>query len=535
MGALLLLIVAWAVFSGNNGQRDTNCREKEILLKKRINDRYGYLHFSVLRTVLNTMNQHSNAAQSPESETPKCYSDFVRKLDQKQGGKTISSFQIDEKAVDSLVKQFLPVYKIYLENSSSMDGYVSGETQFEKSIFSLISNVAIGKGYKNIELYFVSERVKKIEGIDPGSDEFEENLARFFSGLDQKIFKEAGRGYTNLSDIVGHVFNEQKKDENTISILVSDFIFAPRTKKPSEDFINAQSEKLKMTFAKEIEKSNIATLVLRLESEFNGVYYPANYHADKKTRQLEKKRRPFYLWIMGKPTSLYGLKTAINKMTDKNKEVPVYKLFLYGKVQDEIRYRILPYTDAAGRFRIDRDIGRERDGETVYYGIKDVEADKGTNRIAFSMAVDLSSFSYLDSRYIADAANYDVSSQDYRIESVHAIDRSQLETVVDRRDRKLLQKGTYTHKIVISSVTDYVSEEVLDIALKRRAGLPKWVARFSSENDNSISNYDREELRKTWKIQNIVGAVFEAYQAKSWNHQRQQPKPFFSLSISIRR
>ena len=159
------------------------------------------------------------------------------------------------------------VYNIYVENSGSMDGYVKGVTRFEQSVYSYLSDIKISDICSEMNLYYINSEMHKQKP----------DVADFIEKLEPNTFKAKGgnRKTTDLSNIIGDILDTHGKD--TVSILVSDFVFSPGSGVNADDYLLNQQIGIKNHFAYKLKSNpNLAMMLYHLSSNFNGRYYDRN-------------------------------------------------------------------------------------------------------------------------------------------------------------------------------------------------------------------------------------------------------------------
>jgi hypothetical protein len=192
----------------------------------------------------------------------------------------------------------------FLENSASMDGYLSSASNdFKKALFGLLSDLKNNSGgiVSNLDLYHINTAITDSVRVDKNAV-----LDDFIFKLNPQAFRQLGiknkgnRAQTDMHDLLKQVL--QKVDEINVAILVSDFIFSPgkAKAKTAAEFIDAQSMSIRGSFAEKRASQDLAVYILKMESDFTGKYFlyndsPVDYDAKK------HKPRPYYIWFIGSP------------------------------------------------------------------------------------------------------------------------------------------------------------------------------------------------------------------------------------------
>ena len=105
--------------------------------------------------------------------------------------------------------------------------------------------------------------------------------------------KNAARG-SELPQMLSEALKLQAKKPGTVSVLISDFIFAPQNVK--------DTWRIK-TFIKDalsaVNPAQLAVSVFANTSEFRGSFYPGN--RTKPPQVLNGEKLPYYIWVLGSP------------------------------------------------------------------------------------------------------------------------------------------------------------------------------------------------------------------------------------------
>ena len=365
-----------------------------------------------------------------------------------------------------------PIVNFYIENSGSMDGYVKGVTEFEQTIYSYLSDIKISGITDSLNLFYinaVSIPITSNADLDVISD--------FVEKLEPTTFKQKGgdRGNTDISDVIKRVLINTK--QNSISILVSDFIFSPGNgrKNPEEYMLNQQIG-IKNTMATKFEIANPAFVVYKLFSKFDGQFYYFDKNAQREFGKYYKGMRPFYIWIIGDVKDVSELCKQLPETKFRNQDyIKVFSIMAGNK---EVNYAVKPNS---GNFDLSK--------KNTKTDIDNLAKDSRTGKVNFSANVDFSNL-LLDDAYLTNADNYELNNSNYRMKA----------------NICLPNKHGYTH--TLNFVADRIYKGTVTVKLKKQEPLPQWI------EDANDTDGSQPELGKTYGIESLIKGVFEGFTLK---------------------
>jgi hypothetical protein len=349
-----------------------------------------------------------------------------------------------------------PIVNVYIENSSSMDGYVKGVTEFEQAVYNYLTDIKISKFTDSLNLNYINSDI-----IPQGSD-----IEDFIEKLEPDNFRVRGgnRGTSDISNILKSVLSETQ--ENEVAILVTDGIFSPGKGKDAAQYLVNQQIGIKNSMAEYLKLyPNTAVILYRLSSKFDGYYYNR-----EDSRTYLRSQRPFFIWLIGPIEQLSNLRTAVSE--SKFKGSGVQNTFSITTGNKEINYAVKL---GSGKFKLDM--------KSPKNAIKNLKKDtKGKHKSArFSVNADLSGF-LLNDDYLNDNSNYDISSKDFIVTVSKAV-------------------SPFTHQLNLSS--DNVHKGIVSIKLKTQ--IPPWVEAIN-DNDGSVPLEG-----KTYGIKYQIEGIYEAF------------------------
>ncbi len=375
---------------------------------------------------------------------------------------------------------------VYIENSASMDGYLTGVTEFETAIYNLLANIkisgisdALSFNYINKKVTFTKENVN--------SQEIEDLVTK----LEPSAFRQQGgdRSITDIRDVVNLVLD--KVDDKNAAILVSDFVFSPGKNINAQDYLNHQMVGLKIDFAEKLKVHDLAVAVVQLQSNFNGNYYDRIDKPHKLNCQ-----RPYYLWVLGSREQVQAILNK-NLLTDIKGGYLNRIVFNAVKGPESLDYKI-QYKPKLG------ELPEGAKGPIT----KATLTKDGT--FGFNIAVDFS-HGLQDGKYYLDPSSYRLSNPNYKLS---------IEAVPD--DDPVF--GGFTH--LMKFVTDKVTEETLTVEALN--GVPSWVE-TSNSGDDLMVGCENDEGKRTFGLKYEIDGIAEAFYGQAKN------TPSESFSISIRK
>uniref|UniRef100_UPI004048512C hypothetical protein n=1 Tax=Mariniflexile sp. TaxID=1979402 RepID=UPI004048512C len=368
---------------------------------------------------------------------------------------------------------------VYLENSASMDGYVTGVTEFETAIYNLLGDFKISKVCDSLNLNYINNSIPFSKKNALPAD-----IQDFIEKLEPSTFRQKGgdRSVSDLKNIINTVL-KTVNDQNA-SVLISDFVFSPGKSVNAQDYLNNQGVGIKIDFAEKIKEFDLSAVIIQLESNFEGTYY------DKTNNPIPfKGKRPYYIWIFGSNQQISEILDKkildnikggyLNRMvlqSEKEQSQPNYKILSSPKIGDFSR------TELNNKIIADASLSKNNQNKGFF---------------GFNLAVDFSN-SIQDPSYFLDTTNYVISNSSYLLE---------VEPISNKNDPSL---SGFTHLIKVKT-TD-LRNETLEIQVIGQT--PNWVFNSSSIDDSNILN-DISEQQKTFGLQYLIEGVSDAFYPKS--------------------
>lgn len=386
------------------------------------------------------------------------------------------------------------ILDVFIENSMSMDGYVKGSTEFEAALSDLLVQMQYKYNKENINVNFINTKVYPSKVVE---------VKTFVETLDpsKKPYNEGKRTVSKLNEILETILDSTSKSD--VSILISDCIYSLGKGKDTEGALEFEKSLTKGAFLEKSKEFDFSTIVLKMNSKFDGVYYDLN---DSKTK-LTKANRPYYFWIIGNNQLIKSFQKNIDLKNLKGFEKSYY--LSNNQESNQPYFTVLKETNKIGDFKpTDR---KAKDLKSI----NEIEYENGN--LQFSIAIDLENIP-VDKSYLMNIENY-VVPDGYSINSIEKADRNKIE----KRDFLTVEKTTATHIITISTSNKFTLQ---DLNLELSNKIPSWVEESNSIDDRDVEN----ELDKTFGLLYLVQGVSEAYTTQNPNN-----KSYFNIDIEIKK
>lgn len=368
---------------------------------------------------------------------------------------------------------------VFIENSGSMDCYVNGGTEFEHTIYELISVLYDSELCDSMNLCYINASI-----VNPTLKASGTDIQNFIKSLEPSEFIKHGgnRGSSDLQDVVSRVIN--KVDEHNISVLITDCVYSPGKNEPDASaFLKNQQTGLKRTFSEKLDEQPVCFLMFQLQSKFSGKYFDRF----NTPHVLNGDLRPYYIMVTATPDQLAALYRE-NQFAQVNWKVEnqlVFQPMLSGPEAD-VR---LTSADKIGSFTNDNAVTPRiiRDAAVS-------EDTKNEGQFSFLVGVNFKNL-FVSQAYILDTANYIINNPSYAL-------------TIEPFDQNKSSPQLQGYKYGMQLSTKNLTEEDLTVRLKSR--VPQWVLDHNSIEDTNIDQDDTEKT-KTFGLEYFVGGIHDAY------------------------
>jgi len=376
----------------------------------------------------------------------------------------------------------------YIENSGSMFGYVNGPTEFVEVVNRLAQYPNLIRTETHFSYNLISGKRNPI-GNEPQLQVYPigntPNILR--STLTVNGLDKPSSSRSDLNEMFKIALGEAKSD--SISILISDGIYDVGGSTNPINALQTEVQSTTTNFIQRLQQDDVETLLIKLESKFDGWYHPANVKEPSgKSSYIDNKIRPYYIWIFGN-SNLLKEYFPEERLVELNGYVDLARFRKISK--NDFPYECIGYNN----FGFRKDFSKSKTFK-LYHNV--------TNTTKFTIAVDFSNLN-LSNSYLTSPGNY-TCSRNYKVAEISAIGTlpiSDIETYTEMLNFKP------THIITIVSRTSQT--EIGDVSITLNNKLPNWINESNTDNDYPFDG----TTTQTFGFNTLIRGIEDAYKEVS--------------------
>ena len=376
-------------------------------------------------------------------------------------------------------KLIQPTVNVYIENSSSMIGYINGDTYFKtdiRELLTILNHHYAGRG-KKVNLNLINSDIYPINTTD--------NID-FITALTPNTFKIGNVYQSDLNKVFKQVLDKTSKD--TLSILISDCIYSV---KGNASPLSVQKTGIERHFLDKSTKGiKVSSEIIKLNSQFNGIYYDKN----NGKHLLNGDMRPYYMVALGSDEALSDLNTKIPFNDGKMMGYSNKLILTSNNFSDKVYYTLLKTKKDIGRYSYIKEVST-RDSKR---GIEDIKTNGRT--FEFSVGINYSTIP-VESSYVRDTNNYKIVQGNYKIKSITEVNTT-TEKNITAPAKVILGSNKITHYITFEATSKGQSD--LECVLENK--IPAWIYETNTMDDTAKKN----DKNRTFGIQYLVQGISEA-------------------------
>jgi hypothetical protein len=224
---------------------------------------------------------------------------------------------------------------VFVDMSGGMQGFVhpvaAGSTGsgFQQTVTELLSAVNAQRATQPAYYFFKESTPADARLLVPST--YAAMRSTVSGGL-----KNAARG-SELPQMLSEALKLQAKKPGTVSLLISDFIFAPKDKSQTWDVKTFIKDALS-----EVAPDKLAVSVFANTSDYRGNFYPGNRTGSQK---LSGEQVPYYIWVLGDPALVAQADAGLLRKLASQPQA-------HYNVDFAPPYAVLDYLDPAGSWMV---------------------------------------------------------------------------------------------------------------------------------------------------------------------------------------
>lgn len=374
-----------------------------------------------------------------------------------------------------------PVVRIYMENSGSMNGYVTTNSQFKNALGHLITKA--DGFYAGTKLDFINQDIYHTPICD--------DLDNFVLNLNPASMQVGNTSSTDINKIFRMILEHTSRD--TISVLVSDCMYDVDN---VGNLLSAAASSTTGTFMKAIRRSRdnkqeFGTIIMQCESEFSGNYYEGNQAI------ACNSTRPYYIIVMGNLEQLRDFNNHM-ELEDTSTGLPGMKNKFMLSSEPTWELNSMNARLMSSTFNNALRIQAHHDGLNV----RKVTIDPEQPNFNFAIGLGIEQL-FADKTYLLDKENYDVEPSQYKITDVN--DKA-----------KFTECDFFIHPICVQIVAlgqNYAPQ----LTLKLKNQIPAWVKECSYNKRMGTL----PPANQSYAIYEMVEGIYGAFYNSKDNNSRE--------------
>ncbi|MBR6182019.1 MAG: hypothetical protein IKQ77_12515 [Prevotella sp.] len=380
-----------------------------------------------------------------------------------------------------------PVVRIFMENSGSMNGYVTTNSQFKNALGHLITKA--DGFYAGTRLDFINQDIHHTAMCD--------DLDNFVLQLNPQSMQVGNTGSTDINKIFKMILDHTSKD--TVSVLVSDCMYDVDN---VGSLLSAAANSTTGTFMKAIRKAKdakkeFAAIIMQCMSEFSGNYYEGGTAIPCDTQ------RPYYVIVMGNLEQVMDFNRHM-ELEDTPTGLPgmTHKYML----SSESTWMLDPATARinSSTFTNALRIQAQHDGLNV----RKLTVDKEQPNLNFAFGLGIEQL-FADRSYLLDKDNYDIQPSQYKITDVND-------------NAKFTECDYFKHPITIQVVA-LGQQFAPQLTIRLKNVIPAWVKECSyNERIGALP-----PSNKSYALYEMVEGIYSAF----YNNKEDDSRDIFKLDV----
>ena len=382
-----------------------------------------------------------------------------------------------------------PVVRIYMENSGSMNGYVTTNSQFKNALGHLITKA--DGFYSGTTIDFINQGIYHTPMCD--------DLDNFVLNLNPASMQVGNTSSTDINKIFRMILEHTSRD--TVSVLVSDCMYDVDN---VGNLLSAAASSTTGTFMKAIrrareQKKEFAAIIMQCMSEFSGNYYEGNTAISCNTE------RPYYVIVMGNKDQVAHFNKHM-ELEDTSTGLPGLKHKLMFSSEPTWLLDHMTARTFSSSFNNAIRIQTRHDGLNV----RKMTVDKQQTNLNFAIGIGVGQL-FTDLSYLLEKDHYSVEPSQYKITDVsdHA---------------KFTECDFFKHPICLQLVAlgqNYAPK----ITIRLKNQLPAWVSECSYNKRTGAL----PPSHQSYATLEMMNGIYEAF----YNCKDDDSRELFRLDVAF--
>ncbi|MDI9358305.1 MAG: hypothetical protein QM528_05120 [Phycisphaerales bacterium] len=383
----------------------------------------------------------------------------------------------------STIKKAETRYKVFIDNSLSMDGYWTPPySDFRVAINTIVSDVQAGFSKATVNLYVLN-------GYGSCPLFYSSQMTNLLTITPEQLRVDCPPGNNSaLEDMIDSATHSL--GDRTVAIIFTDAILSQD--KSGSTGVAIAGNAIKVYIAKYSSKNNLSTIVLKFNANFNGDYYSESGH--EMIRLSETIQRPFYALIFGTPNTLATLLPKLN-LTKYNCKATYCAIANNNNSLDELLDPHVSYQDKQGSFILTGNALDIKEARPII--------NPTNNSNTFGFTIDINSNIPFTQDFFTNIHNWNIDGGGYTIDKIY--------------------RNSFYH-IAVHTDNFVSTPHTINIGLQYT--IPRWVENSSTDDDSNPT--DQQQQNETFGLSYLIGGFNDGYLAQQTGNKNQ-----YTLSVNI--
>ncbi|WP_143163974.1 hypothetical protein [Hymenobacter daecheongensis] len=381
---------------------------------------------------------------------------------------------------------------VFLEVSGSMEGFMpktgadAANTRFQQHVAQFLSEVNRSSAAR--KTYF---RIKE----KPYRDSYQQLSQTVRSGIQQPASS------TDIPTVLDTLVSGYYAT-NTVSVLISDFIYSPKNAGAIPYISTDITDALNRT-----QRPDLAISVYGYTSDFRGAYYPALNTGVRKISACCDTPIPYYFWVIGPADAVRRFDAALLERQ------PGQQAHFGVKYPTPASSLLSRFQNVGAWYYGEKDASKRAAGAS--YHTVAVSSISAKEPVEFVVGMDLKTLPalYRDLNYLKTSLNIQAQDTDAKIVSVFAAN--------EQTKNSSGEESKYTHFVKVHVTKLGKAARPLQLVLRNQR--PAWVAQWTTKNDSNIN----QTGTKTFALSSLMDGV------QAVTATEQTPTPVFIIPLTL--